>query len=109
MAKMSDIQRQLEQAAGSRRKVVPIAEARPTPVAAPEPVASAPEPPKAKPKPAKLSPRAGKKHIGAHLNPAFTSNLLIAKARTGKKMETLIADALNELFRSLNLPVVDDE
>jgi hypothetical protein len=106
MAKMSDIQRQLEQAAGSRRSVIPIAEARP-PSPAPAP---APEPPKAAPAAAaKPSARAGKKHVGAHLNPAFTSNLLMAKARTGKKIETLIADALNELFRSLNLPVVEDE
>ncbi len=103
MAKMSDIQKQLEQAAGSRRSVIPLAEARPSP-------APAPEPPKVAPAAAaKPSPRAGKKHVGAHLNPAFTANLLIAKARTGKKIETLIADALNELFRSLNLPVVEDE
>lgn len=104
MAKMSDIQRQLEQAAGARRSVIPLAEAH---QAQPNP---APEPPKAAPvAAAKPSPRAGKKHVGAHLNPVFTANLLIAKARTGKKIETLIADALNELFRSLNLPVVEDE
>lgn len=103
MAKMSDIQKQLEQAAGARRSVIPMAEARPSP-------APAPEPPKLVPAAAaKPSPRAGKKHVGAHLNPAFTANLLMAKARTGKKIETLIADALNELFRSLNLPVVEDE
>lgn len=104
MAKMSDIQKQLEQAAGARRSsVIPLAEARPS-------HAPAPEPPKAAPVAvAKPSPRAGKKHVGAHLNPAFTANLLMAKARTGKKIETLIADALNELFRSLNLPVVEDE
>jgi hypothetical protein len=77
---------------------VTLAEARP---------AAAPAAPEAKPP--KLSPRAGKKHVGAHLNPAFTTNLLIAKARTGKKIETLIAEALNDLFRSLNLPVVEDE
>ncbi len=95
MPKMQDIQRQLEHAAGAKRPpVVALAEVRsPSPEAAP-------------PKP---SARAGKKHIGAHLNPAFTTNLLIAKARTGKKMETLIAEALNELFRSLNLPVIEEE
>jgi hypothetical protein len=96
MAKMQDIQKQLEHAAGGKRpSVVTLAEARPAP---PTREAAAPKP----------SPRAGKKHIGAHLNPAFTTNLLIAKART-KKIETLIADALNDLFRSLNLPVVEDE
>ncbi len=96
MPKMQDIQRQLEHAAGAKRPpVVALAEVR---SAAPPDAA-----------PAKPSARAGKKHIGAHLNPAFTTNLLIAKARTGKKMETLIAEALNELFRSLNLPVIDDE
>lgn len=98
MAKMQDIQKQLEHAAGGKRgSVVALAEARPAPPVTPEAVT---------PKP---SPRAGKKHVGAHLNPAFTSNLLMAKARTGKKIETLIAEALNELFRSLNLPVVEEE
>jgi hypothetical protein len=100
MAKMQDIQRQLESAAGTkpRASVVALAETRP-PAAPPTPEATTP----------KLSPRAGKKHVGAHLNPAFTTNLLMAKARTGKKIETLIAEALNDLFRSLNLPVVEDE
>jgi hypothetical protein len=99
MAKMQDIQKQLEHAAGSKRgSVVALAEAR-QPAPSPTPEAAAPKP----------SPRAGKKHVGAHLNPAFTSNLLMAKARTGKKIETLIAEALNELFRSLNLPVVEEE
>ena len=100
MANMQDIQRQLESAAGTkpRAPVMSLVEARP---------AAAPVTPEAKtPKP---SPRAGKKHVGAHLNPAFTSNLLMAKARTGKKIETLIAEALNDLFRSLNLPVIEDE
>ena len=98
MAKMQDIQKQLEQVAGGKRvSVVALAEARPAPASTPEAVTP------------KLSPRTGKKHVGAHLNPAFTANLLIAKARTGKKIETLIADALNDLFRSLNLPVVEDE
>jgi hypothetical protein len=98
MAKMQDIQKQLEQAAGGKRAtVVALVESRPAPPVIPENVK------------AKLSPRAGKKHVGAHLNPAFTTNLLIAKARTGKKIETLIADALNDLFRSLNLPVVEGE
>jgi len=92
---MQDIQRQLEHAAGAKRPpVVALAEVRSAP---PDAALSKP------------SSRAGKKHIGAHLNPAFTTNLLIAKARTGKKMETLIAEALNELFRSLNLPVIEDE
>jgi hypothetical protein len=99
MAKMQDIQRQLESAAGgARAPVVAFAGAQPAP---------APQTPESAP--LRASPRAGKKHVGAHLNPAFTSNLLIAKARTGKKIETLIADALNELFRTLNLPVVEDE
>ncbi len=98
MAKMQDIQKQLEQAAGGKRaSVVAIADVRPS---QPAPIE------REKPK---TSSRAGKKHVGAHLDPAFTTNLLIAKARTGKKIETLIADALNDLFRSLNLPVVEDE
>ena len=35
--------------------------------------------------PCKAWARDGKKHVGAHLNPAFTTNLLMAKAKTVKK------------------------
>ncbi len=105
MAKMQDIQRQLEEAGGGRRAHGERNHARPANDA---PLATAPAAIPEAPPP-KASARAGKKHIGAHLNPAFTTNLLIAKARTGKKIETLIAEALNDLFRSLNLPVVEDE
>ncbi len=107
MAKMQDIQRQLENVGGGRRAtattpaVVAFVEEK---ARAARAVAATPEAPAPKP-----SARAGKKHIGAHLNPAFTSNLLMAKARTGKKIETIIAEALNDYFRSHNLPVVEDE
>lgn len=103
MSKITELQKQLEDAAGSRRRGVVVAMSEHVPVEAAEPK---PEPTKPKPK---QPARAGKKHVGAHLNPAFTTNLLMAKAKTGKKMETLIAEALNDLFRSLDLPVVDDE
>jgi hypothetical protein len=98
MSKITELQRQLEDAAGTKRRGLVVAMPEPTPVKIVEP------------KPAPKQPsRAGKKHVGAHLNPAFTTNLLMAKAKTGKKMETLIAEALNDLFRSLDLPVVAEE
>jgi hypothetical protein len=60
------------------------------------------EPPKRKP-----SSQAGKVHVGAYLNPEFQRTLRMAHAMTGKDMQLLLAEALNDLFRSLNLPVID--
>jgi hypothetical protein len=45
-------------------------------------------------------------HIGAYLHPDFKTSLRLVQARTGKDIQTLIADALNELFRAHNAPVV---
>lgn len=98
MSKIAELQKQLESAAGSKRRGVVVPMSEPVPVEAQEPKRTPKQP-----------SRAGKKHVGAHLNPAFTTNLLIAKAKTGKKIETLIAEALNDLFRSLDLPVVEEE
>jgi hypothetical protein len=46
-------------------------------------------------------------HIGAYLHPDFKSSLRLVQARTGKDIQSLLADALNELFRAHNAPVVD--
>ena len=92
--KMADIQRQLERAAGR----VPVAVV-PTPITppAPEPVTAS----------LKATSREGKIHIGAYLHPDFKKSLRLVQARTGKDIQALIADALNELFRAHNAPVVD--
>jgi hypothetical protein len=46
-------------------------------------------------------------HIGAYLHPDFKTSLRLVQARTGKDIQSLLADALNELFRAHNAPVVD--
>jgi len=93
------MQRQLEQAAGSKRG------ATAAPVA-PEPIATAPTVPSIK---AKAPSREGKIHIGAYLNPDFKRSLRMVQAQTGKDMQELIALALNDLFRGHNVPVIDQE
>lgn len=50
--------------------------------------------------------RAGKVHVGAYLDPGFKTSLLLLRARTGEDTQTLIALALNELFRAHNVPTV---
>lgn len=54
--------------------------------------------------------RVGKKQIGAWLNPDFDRSLLLimAKAHPRTDKQTLIAEALNDLFRKYNVPVVRD-
>jgi hypothetical protein len=53
--------------------------------------------------------REGKIHIGAYLDPGFKTSLLLLRAQTGEDTQTLIARALNELFRAHNLPVVGQD
>ena len=57
--------------------------------------------------PGKGSGREGKVHIGAYLNADFKKSLMLVRAQTGQDVQTLIAQALNDLFRAHNVPVVD--
>ena len=58
--------------------------------------------------PAKAPSREGKVHVGAYLPEDFKRSLLLVRARTGKDVQTLIAQALNDLFRAHDVPVVDN-
>jgi hypothetical protein len=86
--KMADIQRQLERATGRKTVVV-----HPVPATAPTTT--------------KVPSREGRIHIGAYLHPDFKTSLRLVQARTGKDIQTLLAGALNELFRAHNAPVID--
>lgn len=100
MAKASTaaaLQAQLERASG--RAVPVIAPAPVAPANAEEARPSAPRPPS----------RVGKAHIGAYLSPDFKRSLRLVQAQTGEDTQTLIARALNELFRAHNVPVVDQD
>jgi hypothetical protein len=58
--------------------------------------------------PQKAAPsREGKTHVGAYLPPGFKSSLRLVQAQTGEDTQTLIARALNDLFRAHNVPVID--
>ena len=93
-SKMADIQAQLERATGrTSSPVAPPAPAAPT--AGPRPTST------------KAPSREGTIHIGAYLHPDFKTSLRLVQARTGKDIQSLLADALNELFRAHNAPVVD--
>jgi hypothetical protein len=98
VSKMADIQRQLERATGRAPGVVPA-----TPVHVPV----AGEQAAAKPASFKAPSREGKIHVGAYLHPDFKKSLRLVQARTGKDIQALLADALNELFRAHNAPVID--
>ena len=59
--------------------------------------------------PQRATGRAGKVHIGAWLNPDFKRSLMLVRAQTGKDVQTLLALALNNLFRHHDVPVVDHD
>ena len=56
---------------------------------------------------AKPASREGKVHIGGYLPADFKRSLMLVRAQTGEDVQTLIAKALNDLFRAHNVPVVD--
>jgi hypothetical protein len=104
-SKMAEIQAQLLRASG--RTSAPSAPPAPASPAATAPGAAAPGTAASRPAPAKAPSREGLIHIGAYLHPDFKSSLRLVQARTGKDIQSLLADALNELFRAHNAPVVD--
>ena len=93
MSKMSALREQLD---------------RSTPAAAPRVPANADAPASAPA--AKRSPtRDGKVHIGAYLPAAFKRSLRMVQAQTDRDVQTLVAEALNELFHKHQVPKVDQD
>ncbi len=100
MAKVADIQAQLRAVAGGGPSPA-------SPAAAPS---SQTSPARTRiPAAAKAQSRDGKVHIGAYLPPDFKRSLMRVRAETGEDVQTLLARALNDLFRAHNVPVVDQK
>jgi hypothetical protein len=95
MAKVSAIQAQLEAAAAGR------AQPQPTPARDAAPVI--------RPTTTKAKSREGRVHVGAWLPEAYSRNILLVRAKTGLPVKTIFAQALNDLFRTHNIPVIDEE
>ena len=94
VAKFGAIQEQFEQAAGRKGAVAPV-------------TGNAPDEARARrstPNPAKPESDV---HIGAYLPPDFKRSLMLVRAETGEDVKSLLARALNELFRAHKVPVVD--
>lgn len=88
--KVSDMQAQLERAQGRHT---------PTKVGRAEPKTASPE--------SVGGSREGKAHIGAYLDPSFRRSLRMVQAQTDHDLQELLAEALNDLFRKYNVPVVE--
>ena len=99
MSKFLAIQQQLEQASGRKTTTIASDKAKPQVVAANE----------AQPTAYKSPSREGKTHIGAYLHPDFRRSLRLVQAETGEDVQSLIAQALNDLFRAHNVPVIDQD
>ncbi len=99
MSKFTAIQRQLEQASGRKGTAPPVETQQAPVVPANTDTAAA----------YKAPSREGKIHIGAYLHPDFKRSLRLVQAQTGEDVQSLIATALNDLFRAHNVPVIDQE
>ena len=53
--------------------------------------------------------REGKTNITAYLSPNFKASLRLIQARTGVSLQTLVAEALNDLFTKYDVPTVRDD
>jgi len=98
MSKIASLQAQLE------RKTARVPTPEPAPV-----VADTPQPAAATPRRVKVSSRDGKVHIGAYLPEGFQTSILAVRAQTREDVQTLLARALNDLFKAHNVPVIDHE
>jgi hypothetical protein len=96
MSKVSALQASLEKTSGK---------------AAPGTAHSPASPPRTAPAAAagahKAPSREGKVHIGAYLSADFKRSLRLVQAQTGEDVQTLLTRALNDLFKSHNVPVVE--
>jgi hypothetical protein len=94
MAKVSAIQAQLEAAAAGRAQPQPASTQDTAPVIQAT---------------TKAKSREGRVHVGAWLPEAYSRNILLVRAKTGLPVKTIFAQALNDLFRTHNIPVIDEE
>lgn len=53
--------------------------------------------------------RTGKTNLTAYLSPDYKRNMRLIQAKTGRSLQTLIAEALNDLFAKYDVPVIDHE
>jgi hypothetical protein len=95
MSKITSLQAGLDRAASNRAAA--IAPAAPPPDLDTLPVT----------KQATSPGRAGKVHVGAYLPDGFRRSMRLVQAQTGEDTQTLLARALNDLFKAHNVPVVD--
>jgi hypothetical protein len=81
--------------------------------AKPEPIAVAREANKATTAAAAASyiapSRAGKTNLTAYLSQDYKRNMRLIQAKTGRSLQTLIAEALNDLFVKYDVPAIDHE
>ena len=53
--------------------------------------------------------REGKTNITAYLSQDYKRNLRLIQAKAGHSLQTLIAEALNDLFAKYDVPTIDHE
>ena len=53
--------------------------------------------------------RAGKTNLTAYLSKDYKRNMRLIQAKTGRSLQTLIAEALNDLFAKYDVPAIDHE
>lgn len=58
---------------------------------------------------ARPASREGKVNVSAWLDPAFKRSLRMVQAVTDKKLEPLLAEALNDLFQKYNVPQIRED
>lgn len=88
MSKMNDLQARLKAAANPAPAPIPMQEPR-----------RAAETPAC---------RVGRVHIGAYLPADFKASLRLVQAQTGEDTQTILARALNDIFRAHKVPVVGE-
>ena len=53
--------------------------------------------------------RAGKTNLTAYLSQDYKRNMRLIQAKTGRSLQTLIAEALNDLFEKYDVPAIHHE
>jgi hypothetical protein len=57
----------------------------------------------------KAPSREGKVNITAYLSPDYKRNLRLIQARTGKSLQAIIAESLNDTFQKYDVPTIVGE
>jgi hypothetical protein len=102
-ASLANLQRAIEATAGGAPKPAPVAPRITVPLSPP------PAPAAHQVVSYKAPSREGKTNITAYLSPDYKASLRLIQAKSGRSLQAMLSEALNDLFAKYDVPLIRED